>query len=147
MHDQQAMQRLDAAARKGNATQFATGINPGVMFERMAMAATGLCNDVQHISLAECVNCESMLGAGEFLSIMGFGMETVNKESTERIAATVKNYLAQYLYFAAEKMGREIERIELWLSEYHFSEDGYVPSLLPLAAAASVASALSNLKI
>jgi len=114
----EAFERLDAAARKGGATLFGTGINPGFLFERLLMTGTGLCNAVERISLAEYVNIEHITGGAEFLTVMGFGMQTAHPDAVEAVASTVGNYLIQSLYCAAHHMGLTIERLE--------REDGHV---------------------
>ena len=116
-----ALRRIEEAARRGRATLFATGINPGFMFERLAMVMSGLSNAIEQIRLMEFLNCEAMPGAGTFLKLMGFGMKQVDRDATEQTAALVGSYLTQYLYFAAEKMGKHIERVER--AEQHVNTD------------------------
>jgi 2,4-diaminopentanoate dehydrogenase len=109
---EKVFERFDAAARKGGATLYGTGINPGFMFERLAMTATGLSNGIEHVQLSEYVNVEHIRGAKEFLTAMGFGMETANPQAVEAIAGTVGNYLTPYLHSSAQAMGFTVDRIE-----------------------------------
>jgi 2,4-diaminopentanoate dehydrogenase len=126
--------KFDDAGKKGNATLFASGMNPGFLFERMAMTATGFCNAVEHMELNEYVNCEHMPGAGEFLTLMGFGMETADPEGTEKIAGTISNYLVETLYYAAEKMGIAIDKVERQDYCANTPEDLDIPNLFKLKA-------------
>ena len=119
-----AFEKLQAAALRGNATLYATGINPGFMFERLLMTATGLANGIEHVQLSEFVNVEHISGATEFLTAMGFGMETASPEAVEVIARTVGNYLTPYLYSSADRMGLSVERVE--------REDLHVPTPVDL---------------
>jgi len=104
--------KIDGAAKKGGATLFATGINPGFLFERVALTATGLCNDVRRISLSEYINVEHISGGAEFLTVMGFGMKTTDPQTVDAVAGTVFNYLTPYLYYVADQTGLKIDRLE-----------------------------------
>jgi hypothetical protein len=119
-----AFDKLDAAAKRGGATLYASGINPGFMFERLLMTATGLANGIEKVSLTEVVNVEHITGGAEFLIGMGFGMETASPEAVDMIARTVGNYLTPYLYSSAERMGLRVDRVE--------REDFHLPTPLDL---------------
>ena len=47
-----AEERFDAAGKKGGASLFAGGVNPG-WANQLALTATGVCSDVRHISIWE----------------------------------------------------------------------------------------------
>jgi hypothetical protein len=129
-----ALERLEAAARHGGATLFATGINPGFLFERVVMTATGLCNDVRRISLSEYINVEHISGGAQFLTVMGFGMRADDIQAVDTVAATVANYLTQYLYYAADQMGLTIERLERDDEHIATPVDIEIPGLFTLKA-------------
>lgn len=129
-----AFERLDAAAKTGGATLFGTGINPGFLFERVALTATGLCNAVERISLSEYVNIEHITGGAEFLTIMGFGMQATQPEMVDAVAGTVNNYLTQSLYYAAHHMGLTIERLERDDDHISTPADIEIPDLFTLKA-------------
>jgi len=129
-----AIARLDDAAKRGGATLFATGINPGFLFERVVLTATGLCNDIQRISLSEYINVEHISGGAEFLTVMGFGMQATDPATVEAVAGTVSNYLTPYLYYAADQMGLHIERLERDDEHINTSVDIEIPDLFTLKA-------------
>ncbi|MFT4026625.1 MAG: hypothetical protein QM676_07485 [Novosphingobium sp.] len=66
-------ERLEAAARKGKASLYITGINPG-WANAIAAAMTAVCRDVEKVSLIESADCSvyesietwGFLGIGEF---------------------------------------------------------------------------------
>lgn len=66
----------------------------------------------EHVQLSEYVNVEHIRGAKEFLTAMGFGMETAEPHAVEAIASTVGNYLAPCLYSSAAALGFTIDRVE-----------------------------------
>jgi 2,4-diaminopentanoate dehydrogenase len=129
-----AHERFDAAGRRGGATLYGTGINPGFMFERLAMAATGLSNGVKHVQLNEYVNVEHITGTAEFLGAMGFGMATAEPAAVEMVAGTVGNYLTPYLHSSAEKIGLTVDRIERTDQHLPTPQDLDIPGLFTLKA-------------
>lgn len=134
MRGEAVVHRITEAAKAGGATFFATGINPGFMFDRLAMLMTGLSNDIEYMALSEFLNCEAMPGAGTFLQLMGFGMKQVDRETTERTAALVQSYLAQNLHFVAEKLGKKIERIEREDRHENATTDIVLPDVMTIKA-------------
>jgi 2,4-diaminopentanoate dehydrogenase len=129
-----AFAHLDEAAKRGGATLFATGINPGFLFERVVLTATGVCNDIRNISLSESINVEHISGGAEFLTVMGFGMEGADPQAVEAVAGTVSNYLTPYLYYAADQMGVEIDRLERDDEHVCTPVDIDIPDLFTLTA-------------
>jgi hypothetical protein len=76
------------------------------------MLATGVTNGVEQVLVAEYVDCSAMPGAGEFLSLFGFGLDGGDPESTKAVIGVVENYQLQSLHLAAERLGVQIDRIE-----------------------------------
>jgi 2,4-diaminopentanoate dehydrogenase len=104
--------RFAAAAEKGGATLHGTGITPGFFNERMAIAATGLSNDVTHIRFAEFFNIAPVAGGGDMLRMFGFGSPRSQVEGNDFAAGMAEAYLRQPIFFYADRLGLEIERIE-----------------------------------
>jgi 4-hydroxy-tetrahydrodipicolinate reductase len=104
--------RFDRAARAGRATLHGSGITPGYFNERMALLATGLCNDVQHIKFQEFFNAEPLAGALETLQLFGFGTPREQAEQNIAVAMLAENYLRQPILFAADQLGVKLDRIE-----------------------------------
>ncbi|MFA5629910.1 MAG: hypothetical protein WC997_00245 [Porticoccaceae bacterium] len=103
--------RLDAACRQGGSTLFATGINPGFMFERLAMTASGMVNDLKHIKLEEYFDCVTQESV-EMLQLFGMGLAIEEAEKNETVALLAENYLKQEFFSAGEMVGMPIDRIE-----------------------------------
>lgn len=102
--------RFKAAAEKGGATLHGAGITPGFFNERMAMMATGLTNDVTHVKFAEYINIWPLAGALEMLQMFGFGAP--GEAVSDAAAMLAQNYLTMPIYYAAEKLGLTVDRIE-----------------------------------
>jgi hypothetical protein len=65
--------RLEQAARDGGVTLLGTGINPGLVAERLAVAATGICTDVTSVSVQETYDCTPVASPGFIFGLTGFG--------------------------------------------------------------------------
>ena len=121
---------LQAACLRGNATLYATGINPGFMFERLAMTATGMVNDLQHIKLEEYFDTVTQQSV-EMLQLFGMGLPLEVAEKNEAVALLAEQYLKQEFLSAGEMMGMPIDRVErtTHLQAVPFDMDGL---LLPI---------------
>jgi len=65
--------RLEQAAREGQSTLFGTGINPGLIAERMAVTATSICTDVEHVLVQEIYDCTPVASEAFIFGLTGFG--------------------------------------------------------------------------
>lgn len=65
--------RLEAAAIAGGATLLGTGMNPGFLSERLGVMLTGLCTEVEAISVQEVYDCTPVQSAGFIFGLCGFG--------------------------------------------------------------------------
>lgn len=103
--------RFDDAAKRGGATLFGTGINPGFIFERLAAVMTGISNDIQSIRLDEYV-CSQDKPSGEILGLFGYGMTLEEIEKNTTVAMLAETYLAMGMRYLADKLGMPLDRIE-----------------------------------
>jgi 2,4-diaminopentanoate dehydrogenase len=65
--------RLEQAAREGRSTLFGTGINPGLVAERLAVTATSICTDVDHVLMQEIYDCTPVASPAFIFGLTGFG--------------------------------------------------------------------------
>ena len=109
---EEAVDRFETAARKGNATLHGSGITPGFYNERLAWLMTGLSNDVTHIRFQEFFNGEPLADAADTLRLLGFGSTLEQLEKNPASAMMAENYLKQPIVFAADKIGVKLDRID-----------------------------------
>ncbi len=101
------------AARRGNATLFGAGINPGFMLERLALTATGMCLRVDSIALREVVDASGMPDPAFVFDVMGMGRDPSDPSMLSGAFATLYDRLfAEAIGFATDKLGVHIDRIE-----------------------------------
>lgn len=116
-----SMKRLLGAGKRGGATLFGTGINPGFVYERLAAATTGLSNDIQSIRLDEFFNCQHLNTGTGILDIFGFG-STAEEIAANPVAATISSdFLPMGMHYLADRLGMPIERMEC--TAHHGSVD------------------------
>jgi hypothetical protein len=119
--------KLETACRKGSSTVFATGINPGFVGERLAATLSGICQQLDHMTVVEAYDCSQ--NAEATVRRMGFGMTEAAFKATP-ISADYDEHFGQTLHALAAQMGGRVERIdafnELILAQ-HDIDDSVVP--------------------
>lgn len=67
--------KFEAACAEGQASFMGAGLNPGFGLEKLAVLATGVCSEVNSVSLRELVDCRAVKSAAYVFDIIGFGSE------------------------------------------------------------------------
>lgn len=65
---------FEEACRDGDSTLFGTGVNPGFMTERLAVALTSVCTQVDHILTREIYDFSQVLSPGFIFDHAGVGL-------------------------------------------------------------------------
>ena len=106
-------QALEDACRKGDASLFITGVNPG-WINGVAAALTAVCRDVEMVSISESADC-SVYESKETWLAMGISLPEATPEviQTSRLWMTsfydAANRLATALGFELEELDYDIE--------------------------------------
>ena len=104
--------RLQAACLAGGTTLAGVGVNPGLIVERIALAATTLCADLQKIDVQETVDASAMASPEFVFGLMGLGTDPAQNDIRQGpLAALYTALFSEVLYFSAHAMGSAIERI------------------------------------
>ncbi len=104
--------RLQAACIAGGATLAGVGVNPGLIVERIALAATTLCADLQKIDVRETVDASAMASPEFVFGLMGLGSDPAQSDIRQGpLAKLYTTLFSEVLYFSAHAMGTRIERI------------------------------------
>lgn len=126
--------RLIEAGRRGGATLYGTGINPGFVYERLAAVMTGLSNDIQSIRLDEFYNCQHMSDGAGILGIFGFG-STAEEIAANPVAATISSdFLPMGMHYLADRLGVPIERMECTAHHGAVDRDIVLPGVITAKA-------------
>ncbi len=101
------------AARRGGVTLFGAGINPGFVLERLALTATGMCLDVESITVREVVDISSMPDPAFVFDVLGMGSDPQSPAMLTGAFATLYNTLfAEAIHYTIDRLGLTIDSIE-----------------------------------
>lgn len=104
---------FEDAARRGGVTLFGAGINPGFVLERLALTATGMCLDVETITVREVVDISSMPDPAFVFDVLGMGADPHSPAMLTGAFATLYNTLfAEAIQYTTDKLGLRIDAIE-----------------------------------
>lgn len=104
--------RLRAAALKGGATLAGVGVNPGMIVERIALAATAMCVDLDRITVRETVDASAMASAAFVFDLMGLGSDPAVSDIRDGPLAELYTALfSEVLHFSAAAMGSRVTAI------------------------------------
>ncbi|QNQ10869.1 NAD(P)H-dependent amine dehydrogenase family protein [Sphingomonas alpina] len=94
---------LLAACAAGSASLAGLGVNPGFVVERLTVAATGLCHDIDRISISETVDASAMASSEFVFGLMGFGADpAVNDITQGPLAGLYTALFSEVLHLAAQ---------------------------------------------
>lgn len=106
-------ERLHRAALAGGATLVGVGVNPGMIVERIALAATAMSVEVDHIRVSERVDASAMASAAFVFDLMGLGSDpALHDIRAGPLAELYRALFSEVLVFAAYQMGTEVDKIE-----------------------------------
>ena len=104
--------RLHAAALAGEVTLAGVGVNPGMIVERIALAATAMSHELNRLSVFETVNAGPMESADFVFGLMGLGSDPAHNDIREGPLAELYGALfSEVLHFAAAEMQTRISEI------------------------------------
>jgi len=66
---------LQAACLAGGSSLIAAGLNPGFAAEQIAVAATGVCAELDHVEIVESVDCRAVRNPDYVFRVLGFGSD------------------------------------------------------------------------
>lgn len=111
-HGEDYAARLHDAAVAGGVTLAGVGINPGLVVERIALAATAMCHDLDRVSVFETVDASAMASPEFVFGLMGFGSDPATGDIREGPLATLYGTLfSEVLHFAAAELGSHVTEI------------------------------------
>lgn len=109
MRSEAVVQKFEAACKKGGVAFHANGINPGYVVERLAMLATGLCNDIQHIKVEEFFDC--IVLQKFILEFYGIGQPMEEARKLDTALRLADAYIRQSVLYACEQFGVKIDKV------------------------------------
>jgi hypothetical protein len=104
---------LEHAAREGSVTLFGTGINPGLVAERLAVTATSICTEVDHVLMQEAYDCTPVASPAFIFDLAGFGRseEDFRTASAGR-AQFFESLFGEVLGYLTSALALPVDRVE-----------------------------------
>src|ERR1700722_17353215 len=114
-HGEEYQQGFLDAAEAGSATLFGTGINPGLLLDRLPATLSSLCSDIRKVDITENFNVASHPSAAMVFEQMGMGQapETFSKEAA--IGDMFKRMFGEVVYLLGDYLGVAIEGLDIEL--------------------------------
>ncbi len=112
-HGEEYAQKFEDACRIGSSTLFGTGLNPGFVVDKITAAATGICTQIDSISIREVYNCWEMPSHDYVFKVMGMGSNPGELNlGTGPLAELYDGLFAELVCQLAHRLGVELEGIE-----------------------------------
>ncbi len=117
---------LEAACLQGGSTLVAGGLNPGFIGEQLAVVASGICQELDHVTVVEFVDAGKVRDPVYAFNTLGFRAdpEAIDPNNPNWGPANVLNGLyGEVLAAMAEHLGLALERVETVHRVYGASKD------------------------
>lgn len=111
-HGSEYADRLRSAALEGGVTLAGVGVNPGLVVERLVLAATAMSVEIDSISVSETVDASAMTNPAFVFDLMGLGVDPRQKDIRRGpLAELYGSLFSEILHFAAAELGGRIAKI------------------------------------
>ena len=127
--DKESAERLNEACEKGKANMHASGINPGGIAEMLPLTLTGLCNQIERISITEYGDCRDYGSEGVIRDLMNLG-RTPEEADNNPVKDLLTSFWNEPIDMIAEGLGSEV--ID------YFAEHNYILANQPIQTASGV---------
>lgn len=102
-----------SACADGESTLYGVGISPGVIGERLALALSGICLELDRIEIEEVLDASRVPDPEFVFGVMGMGADPSAPRMQDADLPTLYGRLyAETIAFVAERMGLHYDRIE-----------------------------------
>jgi 2,4-diaminopentanoate dehydrogenase len=105
---------LEAACARGGATLTGAGLNPGFVGEQLALVATSVCSELDHVEIVECASCIPVRNPTYVFETLGFGADPAAidpNDSNYAPAAALNGMYEEVLAAMAHRLGLTLDRV------------------------------------
>jgi hypothetical protein len=103
--------QFEEACRAGGSSMAAAGINPGFIAERLAATVTGLCAEVDSLSIHESFDCSNST-ADIVFDTMGFGLPLDGWTKDSAVGRLFHHLFFQLIHNVAHSLGVELADVK-----------------------------------
>ncbi|MGE4432002.1 MAG: hypothetical protein AB7E05_14810 [Sphingobium sp.] len=105
-----SLAKLAAACDAGRSRLFATGIHPGLMFERLALTASAASLGISSFMIEEFFSAGTETQAA--LNGFGFGLSPAEARERTSVRQVIERYNSQYIHYGADLFGTPVRAID-----------------------------------
>jgi hypothetical protein len=112
---QARQESFEAACAVGQSSFMGAGLNPGFGLEKLAVLATGVCSQVNSVSLREIVDCRAVKSAAYVFDIIGFGCEPDREDPNDPAwvpGQTMNALFREVVGCTAHRLGWTLDTVE-----------------------------------
>ena len=117
---------LEAACAAGGTTLMGAGLNPGFAAEQLAVVATGVCAQLDHVEVVESVDCRAVRNPDYVFRILGFGSDPATVDANDPDwgpASSLNGMYAEVLSAMAGRLGLVLDRVDTDHRTFPATED------------------------
>jgi hypothetical protein len=114
-HGDAYLQQFEEAAKDGGVTLFGTGINPGLILDRLPATISTLCSDIKRIDITENSNVASHPSAAMVFEQMGMGQDPDTFTKDAAIGDMFQRMFGEVVYLLGDYLGVKIEGLDVEL--------------------------------
>lgn len=105
---------FEQACRQGKSTLFGTGLNPGFVVEKIAAAATGICTEIDSISIREVFDVSGAPDHDYVFNICGMGSDPdcIDLAPTGPVTELMTGMYAEVIALLAQRLGMRLDGVE-----------------------------------
>lgn len=110
-HGEEYARGFEEACREGNATLFGTGINPGTITERVAMALTSVCTKIDRIRTTEIYDCSPVRSPGFIFDLMGVGRKPESFREVTGIQRVFRHIFGEVMGYVERALKMKFDEV------------------------------------
>jgi len=139
-HGADYARQFEEACQAGNSTLFGTGINPGFMAERLSVALTTICTQVDRLAFTEIYDVKDVRSPGFVFDLMGVGKSLENCHEDSGIQRVFQHIFIEVIGYVAQALKIEFDDI---VADHEF---GIADRDVELAAGTAPAGGVINFR-
>jgi len=102
---------FEAACREGNATLFGTGINPGFIAERLSVALTTICTQVDSVRVTEIYDVSPVVSPGFIFDLMGIGRPPESFREVKGVQEVFEHIFREVVGYLGHALGVKYDEV------------------------------------
>ena len=103
--------RFEEACRRGGSTLFGTGVNPGLIAERLTVLLTTMCTRVDAITTTEVYDCSDVMSPGFIFDLMGVGQPPEAVANGPRVQRVFNHIFGELVGFVGHALKVKFDEV------------------------------------